>query len=258
MPIDFSAPANRKTYAGREVDASWRDAVRSLLDPAGLDVADVGSGAGIYARAWAELGAASVVGVDSSPVMLSTAEEEARGDDRLRFVLGDAAATTLPDASADVVFERALVHHVPDLDAVVTEARRLLRPGGHCLVQDRTADDVRQAASARHPRGYLFEVFPRLLDVELARRPDAEALARLMREAGLDVTTHVLWEVRAVHPHRDTYLEEIRRRKGRSILHELDDREVARLVDVLAARLPVGEPVVETDRWTLWTGVLPS
>ena len=61
-----------------------------------------------------------------------------------------------------------------------------------------------------------------------------------------------------MHPDRDAYLAEIRPRKGRSILHELDDREIARLVDVLTDRLPAGEPVVETDRWTLWTGALPS
>ncbi len=258
MPIDFSAPANRDTYAGREADDSWREAVRTVLDPAGLDVADVGCGAGVYSRAWAELGAASVVGVDSSPVMLSAAEEGARGAGRLHFVLGDAAATTLPSASVDVVFERALVHHVPDLRSVVTEARRLLRPGGRYLVQDRTADDVRQPAGPRHPRGFLFEVFPRLLDVGLARRPDPEVLTGLLRDAGFDVSSRTLWELRVLHPDRDAYLEDIRQRRGRSILHELDDREVARLVDVLADRLPAGEPVVETDRWTLWTGALPA
>ena len=258
MPIDFSAPANRDSYAGREADVSWREAVRSVLDPTGLDVADVGCGAGVYSRAWVELGAAGVVGVDASPVMLFAAEEGTRGVDRVRLVLGDAAATMLPDASVDVVFERALVHHVPDLDAVVGEARRLLRPGGRYLVQDRTAADVRQPAGPRHPRGYLFEVFPRLLDVELARRPDAEVLAGLMRAAGLDVATRTVWELRAVHPERDAYLAEIAQRKGRSILHELDDDEIDRLVAALADRLPADEPVVETDRWTLWTGSLRS
>jgi SAM-dependent methyltransferase len=147
---------------------------------------------------------------------------------------------------------------VPDLDAVVGEARRLLRPGGRYLVQDRTAEDVRQPAGPRHPRGYLFEVFPRLLDVELARRPDAEVLAGLMRAAGLDVATRTVWELRAVHPERDAYLAEIAQRKGRSILHELDDDEIDRLVAALADRLPADEPVVETDRWTLWTGSLRS
>lgn len=157
MPIDFHAPADRDTYGGRDADASWRDAVRAGLDPAGLDVAD-----------------------------------------------------------------------------------------------------VRQPPGRRHPRGYLFEVFPRLLDFELARRPDPAALGAAMRGGGFQVSTQALWELRAVHPHRDAYLEEIRQRRGRSILHELDDRELARLVDVLADRLPAGEPVVETDRWTLWTGALPA
>ena len=34
-----------------------------------------------------------------------------------------------------------------------------------------------------------------------------------------------------------------------------DDDEIDRL---LADRLPADEPVVETDRWTLWTGSLRS
>ena len=51
MPIDVHDPANRGPYGGRDADASWRDAVRAGLDPAGLDVADVGCGAGVYSRA---------------------------------------------------------------------------------------------------------------------------------------------------------------------------------------------------------------
>ncbi len=34
MPIDFSAPASRDSYADREADDSWRDAVRAVVDPA--------------------------------------------------------------------------------------------------------------------------------------------------------------------------------------------------------------------------------
>ncbi len=33
MPIDFSAPASRDSYADREADDSWRDAVRAVVDP---------------------------------------------------------------------------------------------------------------------------------------------------------------------------------------------------------------------------------
>lgn len=260
MPIDFSAPANRDTYGGRRADGSWRRAVVAALaavgtpGPEGLHVVDVGCGAGVYSLAWAELGAARVIGVDSSAVMLDAAREATAGVDRIRLHQADAAATGLRAHEADVVFERALVHHVPDLGAVVAEAVRLLRPGGAYVVQDRTMDDVRLPGSPRHPRGYLVERFPRLLEVEGRRRPDAAGLAALLRAEGLDVRTSTVWETRAVHPDRETYLQEIRERRGRSVLHELDDAEIGLLVDLLAERLPAGAPVREADRWTLWVG----
>jgi ubiquinone/menaquinone biosynthesis C-methylase UbiE len=251
MPIDFHAPANRFTYAGRSADESWRVAMRELADPSGAAVVDVGCGGGIYSRAWLELGAATVTGVDFSAEMLAAAREGAA--DGLRFVQGGAAATGLLDGSADIVFERALVHHVADLGAVAREARRVLRPGGTYIVQDRTAEDVRQPAGPEHVRGYLFERFPRLLDVELRRRPQPEAMRAALGQAGFGhVATRTLWEVRRVHPSRDAYLAEIRSRTGRSILHELSDAELGALVDHLRVRLQPGE-VEERDRWTLWT-----
>lgn len=252
MPIDFHAPSNRHTYAGRAADESWRRAMREITDPAGLDVVDVGCGGGTYSQAWLDLGAARVTGVDFSAEMLAAATEAAAGEERLRFVQGDATATGLPDGAADVVFARALIHHVADHGAFAREARRLLRPGGLCIVQDRTADDVRRPGSPSHPRGWFFERFPRLLDVELGRRPQAAALAGELRGAGFaDVSVRSLWEVRQVHPDREAFLAEISERRGRSLLHELDDEELEALVDHLRDRLP-DEPVTDADRWTLW------
>ena len=258
MPIDFSAPANARTYSGRDADASWGEAVTALVDPAGAVVVDVGCGGGTYTRAWHDLGAARVVGVDASAPILASARE-AHGDlPGVEFVLGDAAATGLPDTSADVVFARALVHHVPDRVPVAAEARRLLRPGGTYLVQDRTPDDVAQPGSPTNPRGWFFTVFPRLLDVEAGRRPTAQAFAADLADGGLaGVGVTSLVEVRRRYADREAYLAEIAARTGRSILHELDDDELAHLVAQLRVRLPAG-PLVEQDRWTLWSGRRPS
>src|SRR3954470_601792 len=77
----------------------------------------------------------------------------------------------LPAASKNVVFERALIHHLKDYKACFAEAHRVLVPGGSLIVQDRTPDDVELPGSPEHVRGYFFERFPRLLAVELARRP---------------------------------------------------------------------------------------
>ncbi|TYP82724.1 class I SAM-dependent methyltransferase [Blastococcus xanthinilyticus] len=258
MPIDFHDAANRRTYSGRTADPSWAHAMPGLVDPAGAVVVDVGCGGGTYTRAWHDLGAARVVGVDSSAPILDAARDSHGDLPGVEFHPGDAAATGLPAGAADVVFARALVHHVPDLTAVAREAARLLRPGGTYLVQDRTPEDVALPGSPTHPRGWLFEVFPRLLAVEVARRPTSSAVAEAFRAAGLDdIGSTSLWETRRRYRDREDYLAEVGQRTGRSILHELGDDELGHLVDQLRHRLPEG-PLVEADRWTIWTGRSPG
>ncbi len=221
-----------------------------------LDVVDVGCGGGTYSAAWLELGANSVRGIDFSEQMLAAAQEHTGGDSRLSFSRGEAANTGLPSNLSDVVFQRAVLHHLADTKPALQEAVRLLRPGGTLIVQDRTSEDVQQPGSPRHPRGYLFEAYPRLLDVELRRRPDSQLLEQQMNAVGLcGIQVDNFWEVRAVHQDRSAYLDDVAARTGRSILHDLDNYALDNLVDYLRTRLPEG-PVVEADRWTIWSGTI--
>jgi ubiquinone/menaquinone biosynthesis C-methylase UbiE len=258
MTIDFHDAANRGTYATRDAHAGWAEAIRSLLDPHGKRVVDVGCGGGIYARAWRDLGAARVTGVDFSAQMVATATEKSAGRDGLAFRQGQAQDTGLPAASADVVFERALIHHLPRYDACFAEAARLLVPGGRLIVQDRTPEDVQVAGAPDHLRGYFFEVFPRLLAVEAGRRPLTATVVQAMRGAGLDdVRTLTLWEVRRTYDSFDELAADLAARTGRSILHELDDTELGQLIAHMRARVPPG-PLVERDRWTIWSACKPA
>lgn len=257
MPIDFQDAGNRRSYSGRDVDASWAEVVRGLVDPTGATVVDIGCGGGAYTRAWSRLGAARVVGVDSSGPLLESAREDHGGLPGIEFRPGDAAYTALPTRTADVVFERALIHHIADLGGVVAEARRLLRPGGAFLVQDRTPDDVALPGAPDHPRGWFFEVFPQLLEVENGRRRAVEAVSAELSRGGFDdIATTRVWEVRRRYADREEYLAEIGARTGRSILHELDDTELRHLLTRLRDRLPAG-PLVERDRWTVWSARQP-
>jgi ubiquinone/menaquinone biosynthesis C-methylase UbiE len=255
MAIDFHSRTNRSTYTGRQADAGWVEAIRRTVDPADKRVADIGCGGGIYSQAWHELGA-EVVGVDFSEQMVAAAREQAAGLSRISFRQGDATTTGLPAASRDVIFERALIHHLKDYKACFAEAHRVLVPGGSLIVQDRTPDDVQLPGSSEHIRGYFFERFPRLLAVELARRPTDAAVRDALQATGFhNVKSVTLWELRKTHEDWEALKQDLTKRTGRSILHDLSDEELAELILFIEKRLPADGPIVEKDRWTLWSAV---
>jgi ubiquinone/menaquinone biosynthesis C-methylase UbiE len=102
-------------------------------------VVDVGCGPGAAVRRAAAAGA-EVVGVDPAPVMLRTARLLTRDTRHVRYLEGRAESLPLPDASATVLWSIATVHHWPDIDGGLQEARRVLRPGGRLLAIERRAE----------------------------------------------------------------------------------------------------------------------
>ncbi len=68
---------------------------------------------------------------------------------------GDATRLDAPDGAYDAVFCYHLLHHADDWRAAVTEAARVLRPGGQFYVAEMTARFVDSAplrAVSHHPR----------------------------------------------------------------------------------------------------------
>lgn len=255
MTINFHDEKNKTAYSGRSADKTWLEAMRAIIDPAGKRVVDVGSGGGIYSRAWLELGAKSVVGVDFSHAMLETARSQATEQDALSFVHGDALRTGLPEASADIVFARALIHHLTDLDGFFAEVCRLLVPGGVAIVQDRTMEDVMVPGSPRHIRGYFFEVFPHLLEKEKGRRPENSQVQDAMEQHGLTaLECRRLLETRRRYRDWGELEADLRARTGRSILHALTDSELDELISVMRQQLGGHTEILEQDRWSIWIG----
>ena len=98
-------------------------------------VLDMGCGTGVAARAIARRRDFSghVLGIDLSPTLAQTAirlaaEEGLR--DRVEFRAGDSRRLDLGDGVFDAVVAHTLLSHVDDPPAVVSEAARLVRPGG--------------------------------------------------------------------------------------------------------------------------------
>lgn len=253
MPIDFHSEQNRKSYADRSVDPAWSDWILTLVDPHGKTVIDVGCGGGLYTRAWAEVGAGQVIGVDFSNSMLKTAQETCSGLSGVSFRHGDASQTGLPDGIADIVFQKALLHHVTDLRACLVEMHRLLRDGGVCLIQNRTPEDVKVSPSQEHIRGYFFEKFPHLLEIEMGRRPKREEVEMLLLDVGFKrVDVYPFWETNRVYDSVADLREDLLARKGRSLLHELSDDQLKELANYIEERLPAEGPIIDRSRWTIW------
>jgi SAM-dependent methyltransferase len=93
---------------------------------------EIGAGTGYFSLNLLQAGVlGEAVATDISPGMLRRLERSA---DELGLAVETAAcdAAELPfdDASFDLVFGHAVLHHLPDLDAAFREFRRVLRPGG--------------------------------------------------------------------------------------------------------------------------------
>ena len=114
-----------------ELFASASDqAIDSLLDAVGTEpngkALDLCCGQGNASKALIGRGC-RVVGVDFSPAMLAIAREQAPN---ARFIEGDAQDLPFGDGEFDAVVSNLGVCHVPDQSRVLSEVRRVLRPGG--------------------------------------------------------------------------------------------------------------------------------
>ena len=136
--------ARRLGYEGDAVDALPDRAVESFAGVAnpfalrrlapGERVVDIGSGAGFDSfLAAAQVGPTGrVVGVDMTPEMLekSAATGTELGLDHVEFRAGLAESVPVEDSWADVVISNGVINLCADKHAVLSEIRRVLRPGG--------------------------------------------------------------------------------------------------------------------------------
>jgi len=243
------------TYASRQASPEWKKAIESLVTVQNHDVVDIGCGGGIYTKAMMELGADQVTCVDGSEIMLQGAKDHLGVSSNVSFVLADATAIPLQHSSADVVLERALIHHLnrAQLRENLTEAHRILQTGGQVILQDRTLEDCFLPPSKEHIRGYFFSEFPHMKTVEKNRRYHSNAVVTELHQAGFDkIKMITIWETRKVFHNREELEEDLINRAGRSILHDLTDEELKSMTDKIISSYKSGEPIYEKDRWTIW------
>jgi ArsR family transcriptional regulator len=115
--------------------AAWGRALAMLL-PA-VDVADLGCGDG-YLTIEAARFARRVISIDRSPDVLARGKALAarRKVSNVTWKRGDLERLPIADESVDVALLSQALHHAEDPVRALSEAERILRPGGRVLVLD--------------------------------------------------------------------------------------------------------------------------
>jgi arsenite methyltransferase len=140
-------------------------------------VLDVACGSGASALLLARELSCETVGVDLGARAIEQAREATRAGERASFVLGDAEALPLPDASFDVALCECSLCTFPDKPRAIAELVRVIRPGGRIAIADVTAELDALPAALRGTAG-------RVACVADAR--SAGEYAALLREAGCE------------------------------------------------------------------------
>ncbi len=180
----------------------WKDAMMDWLAPrAGQKLLDVAGGTGDIAfRFLRRAERAQAVVLDMTEAMLVEGRqraESARLADQLDWVVGDAMALPFAANSFDVYTISFGIRNVTRIQDALTEAFRVLRPGGRLMVLEfsQLPNPAMQWAYDR----YSFNVIPvmgqivagdrdsyQYLVESIRKFPDQETFATMIRAAGFD------------------------------------------------------------------------
>ncbi len=178
---------------------AWKRIFVTALDPRpNRRLLDLAGGTGDIAFAWLARGGGPALLSDINPAMLGVGRDRAlqRGIAAgLSFVVADAERLPLPDRSVERVSIAFGLRNCTDKAAVLSEARRVLMPGGRFFCLEFSS--VQVAALRPLYNAWSFSVLPRLgqriagdadsyryLAESIKMFPDQETLAKLLVSAG--------------------------------------------------------------------------
>src|SRR6266852_23012 len=123
-----------KIYLTRDVAAQRSETIRQLNLSSGESVLDIGCGPSYLCESMGEIVGrhGAVVGIDISSDLIALCNRR-KASTQLSYGIGDATELNQADASFDVVVCAQVAEYVPDVDRVLSEAFRVLKPGGRTV-----------------------------------------------------------------------------------------------------------------------------
>ena len=195
----------------------WKDAMMDWLAPrSGQRLLDVAGGTGDIAfRFLKRAGAAEAVVLDMTENMLIEGRKRAEAEalsSQLDWIVGDAMALPFEDNSFDVYTISFGIRNVTRVSDALSEAFRVLRPGGRLMVLE--FSQLPNLAMQKAYDLYSFNVIPRMGQViagdsdsyqylveSIRQFPDQDTFAGMIRDAGFDNVSYrnMTFGVAALH-----------------------------------------------------------
>jgi ubiquinone/menaquinone biosynthesis C-methylase UbiE len=198
-------------------------------------ILEVGCGTGRWPTELQPI-APQMYGLDLSPGMLGQARDQQAN---LKLLCGHACQLPFPDASFHLVFCVNALHHFDHPRSFISEACRLLTPGGTLAI-------IGMDPHAGRDEWYVYQYFMGTYEMDLARFPAGDTILAWMRAAGFDGVVQRLAE-HILQPQvgRDVLQSHFLQKHGTSQLTLLTDEAYAAGLGRIEAALNKAEAAAE-------------
>ena len=147
---------------------------------------DIGCGPGFLLCEMAEQADTRLQGIDASADMVAAARRRIDGKNlsgKIDVAVGDAAHLDLPSSSFDFAVAVQVYLYVKEIERALSEAARVLKPGGRLVVVDTDWDSCVWLTSDRERHRRMIDAWAR----QFAQPHLPPVLPRLLAAAGLEV-----------------------------------------------------------------------
>jgi len=189
--------------------------IRILRVDSGSRLLDMGCGTGNYSAALQSV-AGNVIGIDASIGMIGQARTKSPA---LQLVHGNVMSLPFDSQIFDGVFTIQVLHHIKNKQVFLKEAYRVLRKGAYIAIHSCSHSQLRAF--------WCHYYFPKGLELNLARIPDTNEIASMLREAGFtDIGLEICYQDDVIVLSKPEYYLEKNYRDGDSTFALLTEEEI--------------------------------
>lgn len=157
--------------------------IKTILARQNIDcsskILDLGCGTGRISIAMQMMTGAQVTGIDNSSKMLDIA---AKKYDKIKWIKDDLDNLKFQGSNFDLILLVFVIHHLNNLDNLLENIKTMLSPQGSLIIVTVSREHI-----MNWPKTLCLDIFPRFIEIDLARFQDVDVLKQKIEKIGFKV-----------------------------------------------------------------------